>query len=71
MIFGSSAERKNYPPSQHGRGSRRKQSDAVRSAKTKLRTMDFSSGNSRDFRERLKKRGVTGETLLQLLRLHR
>jgi small subunit ribosomal protein S4 len=73
-LFGPSKalERKNYPPGMHGpKGSRRKQSDYANALaeKQKLR---FQYGlMERQFRRyfntALKKRGVTGETLLQML----
>jgi small subunit ribosomal protein S4 len=73
-LFGASKslERKNYPPGMHGpKGSRRKQSDyaIALGEKQKIR---FQYGLMekqfrRIFEVALKKRGVTGETLLQLL----
>ncbi len=73
-IFGSSKalERKNYPPGQHGpRGSRRKQSDyaIALGEKQKLRYQYglLERQFRRIFQRALRKRGVTGETLLQLL----
>src|ERR1700709_876907 len=73
-LFGpsKSLERKNYPPGMHGpKGSRRKQSDyaIALGEKQKLR---FQYGLMekqfrRVFETALQKRGVTGETLLQLL----
>src|SRR4030081_4142049 len=73
-LFGPSKalERKNYPPGMHGpKGSRRKQSDYANALaeKQKLR---FQYGLlekqfRRIFQTALRKRGVTGETLLQLL----
>src|SRR5881398_4045391 len=73
-IFGSSKalERKNYPPGQHGpRGSRRKQSDyaIALGEKQKLRYQYglLEKQFRRIFQSALRKRGVTGETLLQLL----
>lgn len=73
-LFGPSKalERKNYPPGMHGpKGSRRKQSDyaIALGEKQKLR---FQYGLMerqfrRTFEQALRKRGVTGETLLQLL----
>src|SRR5215469_11457724 len=73
-LFGASKslERKNYPPGMHGpKGSRRKQSDyaIALGEKQKLR---FQYGLMekqfrRIFEVALKRRGVTGETLLQLL----
>src|SRR6058998_1672967 len=73
-IFGSSKslERKNYPPGMHGpRGSRRKQSDyaIALGEKQKLRYQYglLEKQFRRIFQSALRKRGVTGETLLQLL----
>src|SRR6267143_6185527 len=73
-LFGSSKalERKNYPPGQHGpRGSRRKQSDyaIALGEKQKLRYQYglLERQFRRIFQKALRKRGVTGETLLQLL----
>src|SRR5206468_2641251 len=73
-LFGpsKSLERKNYPPGMHGpKGSRRKQSDyaVALGEKQKLR---FQYGLMekqfrRIFATALQRRGVTGETLLQLL----
>jgi small subunit ribosomal protein S4 len=73
-LFGSSKalERKNYPPGMHGpKGARRKLSDyaTALAEKQKLR---FQYGlMERQFRRyfetALRKRGVTGETLLQML----
>jgi small subunit ribosomal protein S4 len=73
-LFGPSKalERKNYPPGMHGpKGSRRKQSDyAVALAeKQKLRLMyGLMERQFRKYYETASaKRGVTGETMLQLL----
>src|SRR5215218_5004424 len=73
-IFGPSKalERKNYPPGIHGpKGSRRKQSEyAIALAeKQKLRYQYglLERQFRRIFQRALQKRGVTGETLLQLL----
>src|SRR3954454_848555 len=73
-LFGSSKalERKNYPPGIHGpRGSRRKQSDyaIALGEKQKLRYQYglLERQFRRIFEKALQKRGVTGETLLQLL----
>ncbi|MGA8476549.1 MAG: 30S ribosomal protein S4 [Chthoniobacterales bacterium] len=73
-LFGPSKalERKNYPPGMHGpKGSRRKRSDysVALAEKQKLR---FQYGLMerqfrRYFESALRKRGVTGETLLQML----
>jgi len=75
-LFGNSKslERRAYPPGQHGaRNTRRKQSDyaIALSEKQKLR---FQYGVMekqfrRYFEEAARRRGVTGETLLQLLEL--
>src|SRR5258708_20000027 len=73
-IFGPSKalERKNYPPGIHGpRGSRRKQSEyaIALGEKQKLRYQYglLERQFRRIFESALRKRGVTGETLLQLL----
>jgi small subunit ribosomal protein S4 len=73
-IFGSSKslERKNYPPGMHGpKGARRKQSDyaIALGEKQKLRYQYglLERQFRRIFQNALRKRGVTGETLLQLL----
>src|SRR5438552_11540935 len=73
-LFGSSKalERKNYPPGMHGpRGSRRKQSDyeIALGEKQKLRYQYglLERQFRRIFQRALRKLGVTGETLLQLL----
>jgi small subunit ribosomal protein S4 len=73
-LFGSSKalERKNYPPGIHGpRGSRRKQSEyaIALGEKQKLRYQYglLERQFRRIFEKALQKRGVTGETLLQLL----
>src|SRR6267142_2318812 len=73
-LFGPSKalERKNYPPGIHGpRGSRRKQSDyaVALGEKQKLRYQYglLEPQFRRIFQSALRKRGVTGETLLQLL----
>ena len=74
-LFGpsKSLERKNYPPGMHGpKGSRRKQSDyaIALGEKQKLRYQYglLEKQFRRIFQSALRKRGVTGETLLQLLR---
>src|SRR5437763_10823897 len=74
QIFGpsKSLERKNYPPGMHGpKGSRRKQSDyaIALGEKQKLRYQYglLEKQFRRIFQQALRKRGVTGETLLQLL----
>ncbi len=73
-LFGPSKalERKNYPPGMHGpKGSRRKQSDyaTALAEKQKLRHMYglMERQFRRYFESALRKRGVTGETLLQML----
>src|SRR6188472_2166950 len=73
-IFGSSKalERKNYPPGQHGpKGSRRKQSEysVALAEKQKLRIQYglLERQFRRFFEMASKRRGVTGEILLQLL----
>src|ERR1044072_2530892 len=73
-LFGpsKSLERKNYPPGMHGpKGSRRKQSDyaIALGEKQKLRYQYglLERQFRRTFQRALRKRGVTGETLLQLL----
>jgi small subunit ribosomal protein S4 len=73
-LFGPSKalERKNYPPGMHGpKGSRRKHSDYANALaeKQKLRFMYglMERQFRRYFNTALKKRGVTGETLLQML----
>ena len=73
-LFGpsKSLERKNYPPGMHGpKGSRRKQSDyaVALGEKQKLRYQYglLEKQFRRIFQTALRKRGVTGETLLQLL----
>ena len=73
-IFGPSKalERKNYPPGIHGpKGSRRKQSEyaIALGEKQKLRLMyGLMERQFRRYYEiALSRRGVTGETLLQLL----
>jgi small subunit ribosomal protein S4 len=73
-LFGpaKALERKNYPPGMHGpKGSRRKQSDyaIALGEKQKLRYQYglLEKQFRRIFQQALQKRGVTGETLLQLL----
>jgi small subunit ribosomal protein S4 len=73
-LFGpsKSLERKNYPPGMHGpKGSRRKQSDyaIALGEKQKLRYQYglLEKQFRRVFQMALTRRGVTGETLLQLL----
>jgi small subunit ribosomal protein S4 len=75
VLLGGSAkafERKNYPPGQHGpKGARRKVSDysLALAEKQKLRHQYgvLEKQFRRYFQIALSKRGVTGETLLQLL----
>ena len=73
QLFGPSKyfERKNYPPGMHGPKSRRKLSEygAALSEKQKLRYMYglYEKQFRHIFSKALRKRGVTGETLLQLL----
>jgi small subunit ribosomal protein S4 len=73
-LFGPSKalERKNYPPGMHGpKGARRKHSDysVALGEKQKLRFMYglMERQFRRYFETALRKRGVTGETLLQML----
>ena len=73
-LFGPSKalERKNYPPGMHGpKGARRKQSDyaTALAEKQKLRYQYglMERQFRRYFENALRKRGVTGETLLQML----
>jgi small subunit ribosomal protein S4 len=73
-LFGPSKalERKNYPPGIHGpKGSRRKQSEyaIALGEKQKLRYQYglMERQFRRYFETALRRRGVTGETLLQLL----
>src|SRR5438552_8490094 len=70
--FSKALERKNYPPGMHGpRGSRRKQSEyaIALGEKQKLRYQYglLERQFRRIFQNALRKRGLTGETLLQLL----
>lgn len=73
LLFGPSKyfERKAYPPGMHGPKSRRKMSEygAALSEKQKLRYMYglYERQFRHVFSKALRKRGVTGETLLQLL----
>jgi small subunit ribosomal protein S4 len=73
-LFGPSKalERKNYPPGMHGpKGSRRKQSDYATALAEKQKLRHQYGLMERQFRRyfetALRKRGVTGETLLQML----
>lgn len=73
QLFGPSKylERKSYPPGMHGPKARRKLSDfgMALSEKQKLRYMYglYERQFRHTFNIALRKRGVTGETLLQLL----
>lgn len=73
QLFGPSKyfERKNYPPGMHGPKARRKLSEygLALSEKQKLRYMYglYERQFRHLFNKALRKRGVTGETLLQLL----
>src|ERR1700759_5380592 len=73
-LFGSSKslERKNYPPGMHGpKGSRRKQSEYAIALGEKQKLRYQYGLLERQFRRyfsiALRRRGVPGETLLQLL----
>ena len=73
-LFGpaKALERKNYPPGIHGpKGSRRKQSEYAIALGEKQKLRYMYGLMERQFRRyyeiALKRRGVTGETLLQLL----
>jgi len=73
-LFGPSKalERKNYPPGMHGpKGSRRKQSDYATALAEKQKLRYQYGLMERQFRRyfetALRKRGVTGESLLQML----
>src|SRR5204863_8869600 len=72
-IFGPSKylERKNYPPGVHGPKSRRKNTDYALGLIEKQELRYYYGLQERQFRgiyERaLRKRGVTGETMLQIL----
>lgn len=72
-IFGSSKalQKKNYPPGQHGRGRRRKQSEyAVQLAekqKAKYTYGVLEKQFANIFDKASRKSGITGEILLQLL----
>jgi len=73
QLFGPSKyfERKNYPPGMHGPKARRKLSEygIALSEKQKLRYMYglYEKQFRHVYTKALRKRGVTGETLLQLL----
>ena len=72
-IFGPSKylERKNYPPGMHGPKSRRKHTDYALGLIEKQKLRYYYGLQERQFRgvyeKALKKRGVTGETMLQIL----
>lgn len=72
-IFGASKylDRKNYPPGMHGPKSRRKQTDYAMGLIEKQKLRYYYGLMERQFHgvyERaLRKRGVTGETMLQIL----
>ena len=72
-IFGASKalQKKNYPPGQHGRGRRRKQSEyAVQLAekqKAKYTYGVLEKQFANIFDKASRKSGITGEILLQLL----
>jgi small subunit ribosomal protein S4 len=72
-IFGTSKalERRNYPPGVHGNKGRRKQTDYAVALGEKQKLKMAYGVLERQFRRyyeiALKKRGITGETLLQLL----
>jgi small subunit ribosomal protein S4 len=72
-IFGSSKylERKNYAPGMHGPKARRKQTDYALGLIEKQKLRYFYGLQERQFhgvyQRALKQRGVTGETMLQIL----
>jgi small subunit ribosomal protein S4 len=72
-IFGSSKylERKNYPPGMHGPKARRKQTDYAMGLNEKQKLRFYYGLQERQFhgvyQRALRKRGVTGETMLQIL----
>jgi small subunit ribosomal protein S4 len=72
-IFGSSKylERKNYPPGMHGPKSRRKQTDYALGLIEKQKLRYYYGLQERQFhgiyQRALRQRGVTGETMLQIL----
>lgn len=74
-IFGPSKylERKNYPPGMHGPKSRRKNTDYGLGLIEKQKLRYYYGLQERQFRgvyERaLRKRGITGETMLQMLEM--
>src|SRR5687768_13494538 len=63
--------KKNYPPGQHGRGKKRKQSEYATQLAEKQKAKYIYGLLERQFaklfNEASRKKGVTGETLLQLL----
>jgi len=72
-IFGSSKylDRKNYPPGMHGPKSRRKQTDYALGLIEKQKLRYYYGLQERQFhgiyQRALRQRGVTGETMLQIL----
>ena len=72
-IFGSSKalQKKNYPPGQHGRGRRRKQSEyaiqLVEKQKAKYTYGLLEKQFANLFEKASRKSGITGEILLQML----
>ncbi|MCC5928460.1 MAG: 30S ribosomal protein S4 [Cyclobacteriaceae bacterium] len=72
-IFGPSkaVQKKPYPPGQHGRGRRRKQSEYAIQLSEKQKAKDTYGVLERQFRNLFekasRKQGITGEVLLQLL----
>jgi small subunit ribosomal protein S4 len=72
-IFGASKslERKPYPPGQHGRSRRRKESDYAVQLKEKQKAKHTYGLLERQFRnlfeKSARKKGITGENLLQFL----
>jgi small subunit ribosomal protein S4 len=73
QIFGpdKTVQKKNYPPGQHGKGRRRKQSEyAIQLAakqKAKYTYGVLERQFAKTFAEASRKSGITGENLLQLL----
>lgn len=72
-IFGPSkaVQKKPYPPGQHGRGRRRKQSEYAIQLSEKQKAKDTYGVLEKQFRNLFekasRKQGITGEVLLQLL----
>lgn len=66
-------ERRNYPPGMHGQGMRKKQTDYAGQLREKQKMKRTYRVIEKPFRnyvtEALRRRGVTGENLLQLLEL--